>query len=106
MKYCTSPKSSSSTPFLPCSVSSVPIFCAFSNPLMLWQPKQPYLAISSFPCAASVCCWRADVFCSGYFWSLFSVSRYAVTFAASASLSRRSGIFVSGHIALGFFTQE
>ena len=42
---------------------------------------------------------------SWYFASLFKVARNAVTFAASSSESRRSGIFVSGQSAFGFFTQ-
>ena len=93
----------------PCSVNSVPIFCACSNPLMSWQPKQPYLAMTFFPSSAMeascfACPWPNSGG-SGYFASLLSVTRNAVTLAASSSDSRRSGIFVSGHIALGFFTQ-
>jgi len=51
--------------FAPVLVSSVPIFCAFSNPLMVWQPKQPYLAISSLPSAASFCCSPLPYFGAG-----------------------------------------
>ena len=35
------PKSSRSTSFDPSSVSSTPMGLAFSNPEMVWQPKQP-----------------------------------------------------------------